>query len=103
MKLTNIAKTIGMFIPAIAVILLLSMAMSDYQKPVAREYTGKADDVTRVEEVLAEKTAAMEAEKKKASRTAKKEAESEAKGVIDLEDGEYEGSAMGLEAGSPLE
>ena len=96
MKLTNIAKTIGMFIPAIAVILLLSMAMSDYQKPVAREYTGKADDVTRVEEVLAEKTAAMEAEKKKASRTAKKEAESEAKGVIDLEDGEYEGSANGF-------
>ena len=96
MKLTNIAKTIGMFIPAIAVILLLSMAMSDYQKPVAREYTGKADDVTRVEEVLAEKTAAMEAEKKKATRTAKKEAESEAKGVIDLEDGEYEGSANGF-------
>lgn len=96
MKLINIVKTAGMFIPAIVFVLLISMVMMNYQKPAAKEYTGKADDVIRVEEALAKNTAAMEVAKKKASRTAKKEAESEAKGIIDVEDGEYEGSANGF-------
>ena len=96
MKLINIVKTAGMFIPAIVFVLFISMVMMNYQKPAAKEYTGKADDVIRVEEALAKNTAAMEAAKKKASRTAKKEAESEAKGIIDVEDGEYEGSANGF-------